>query len=99
MKYAAVIEYIPDAEKVQVNDAELSERIVYQAQNYGMSPQDYIQRVQEAGQLPAVYADARRGKALAAVLREAKVSDESGNTVDLEEVLGPLAPKATVAAE
>jgi len=89
VKTQLVLDAIADAEKVQVNDAELSERIVYQAQRFGISPDEYVQRAQQAGQLGAIFADVRRGKALASVVRLATVTDASGNAVDLEELFGP----------
>lgn len=83
-----VLDSIADAEDVSVNDAELTERIVYQAQRFGISPEDYVQRAQQSGQLGAIYADVRRGKALASVVRQAVVTDESGNTLDMDELFG-----------
>ena len=93
----------PDAvalAQVQVNDAELSERIVYQAQRFGISPDEYVQRAQQAGQLGAIFADVRRGKALASVVRQATVTDASGNAVDLDELFGaPAAPAVAESAD
>jgi trigger factor len=100
VKTQLVLDAVADAEQVQVNDAELSERIVYQAQRFGISPDEYVQRAQQAGQLGAIFADVRRGKALATVVRQATVTDASGNTVDLEELFGaPAAPAAEETAE
>jgi trigger factor len=48
-----------------------------------MPPQDFANQLVEAGNLPALMADVRRNKALAAVLQEAKITDESGRAVDL----------------
>ena len=88
VKTQLVLDSIADAEDVNVNDNELTERIVYQAQRFGISPDEYVQRAQQSGQLGAIFADVRRGKALASVVRQATVTDESGNTVDLDEVFG-----------
>jgi len=97
VKTQLVLDAIADAEKVQVNDAELSERIVYQAQRFGISPDEYVQRAQQAGQLGAIFADVRRGKALASVVRQATVTDAAGNAVDLDELFG--APAAAETAD
>jgi trigger factor len=83
-----VLDALADAEQVSVNDQELTERIVYQAQQYRMPPEEFVRRIQEAGQLGAVYADVRRSKALIAAVRAATVTDASGNPVDLSELLG-----------
>ncbi|MEV6604743.1 MULTISPECIES: trigger factor [unclassified Kutzneria] len=100
VKTQLVLDAIADAEQVQVNDAELSERIVYQAQRFGISPDEYVQRAQQAGQLGAIFADVRRGKALAAVVRQAAVTDASGNTIDLDELFGaPAAPAVEEASD
>jgi trigger factor len=53
-----------------------------------VAPEEFLQRAQQSGQLGAVYADVRRGKALATVVRDVTVTDESGAEVDLSEFLG-----------
>ncbi|WP_199442385.1 trigger factor [Umezawaea beigongshangensis] len=83
-----VLDTIADAEQVTVSDSELTERIVYQAQRFGISPDEYVQRAQQSGQLGAIFADVRRGKALATVVRQATVTDATGNAVDLDELFG-----------
>jgi trigger factor len=83
-----LLDTVADAEQTSVNDAELTERILYQAQRFGVSPDEYVQRAQESGQLSAIYADVRRGKALASIVRKATVTDGSGAEVDLEELFG-----------
>ena len=74
-----VLDALADAEQVSVNDEELTERIIYQAQQYRMPPEEFVQRIQEAGQLGAIYADVRRSKALIAAVRAATVTDASGD--------------------
>jgi trigger factor len=88
VKTQLVLDAIADAEEVQVNDMDLTQQIVSQAQRFGISPEEFLQRTQQAGQLGAVYADVRRGKALASVVRQATVTDGSGAEVDLSEFLG-----------
>jgi trigger factor len=87
VKAHLVLDAIADAEEVSVDDNELSERIVYQAQRRGMSPNDYAKQAQESGQLGAIYADVRRGKALISVVRQAKVTDASGNPIDIDALI------------
>jgi trigger factor len=84
-----VLDTIADAESVSVSDNELTERIIYQAQRFGVSPDQYVQQAQQSGQLGAIYADVRRSKALFSVVRQATVTDASGNTLDLDELFGP----------
>lgn len=83
-----VLDALADAEQVSVNDQELTERIVYQAQQYRMPPEEFVRRIQEAGQLGAIYADVRRTKALITAVRAATVTDGSGAAVDLSDLLG-----------
>lgn len=83
-----VLDTIADNEDVSVSDNELTERIIYQAQRFGVSPDQYVQQAQQSGQLGAIYADVRRSKALFSVVRQATVTDEAGNTLDLDALFG-----------
>lgn len=88
VKTQLILDSIVENEKIGVNDAELTERIIYQAQRFGISPDEYVKRAQESGQLAAIFADVRRGKALASVVRRATVTDADGAAVDLDELFG-----------
>ncbi|PSL56711.1 trigger factor [Saccharothrix carnea] len=88
VKTQLVLDAIADAEQLNVTDAELTERIIYQAQRFGISPDEYVKRAQQSGQLGAIFADVRRGKALASVVRQATVTDSAGNALDLDELFG-----------
>jgi trigger factor len=99
VKTQLVLDSIADAENVNVSDTELTERIIYQAQRFGVSPDEYVQRAQQSGQLGAIFADVRRGKALASVVRAATVTDESGNALDLDEMFGGGQDEAADTAE
>ncbi|OXM66170.1 MULTISPECIES: trigger factor [Amycolatopsis] len=96
-----LLDTVADAEQVQVGDAELTERIIYQAQRFGISPDEYVQRAQQSGQLSAIFADVRRGKALASIVRKATVTDASGAEIDLSDLFGDEeeAPAATTETE
>jgi trigger factor len=94
-----VLDTLADDQKVQVDDQELTERIVYQAQQYQMPPEEFVQRIQQAGQLGAVYADVRRSKALIAAVRAATVTDESGADVDMSDLLGDDEPETVESGE
>jgi trigger factor len=93
VKTRLVLDALADAAEVQVNDQELTERIVYQAQQYGMAPEEFVQRIQQAGQLGAIYQDVRRSKALIEAVRQATVTDSSGEPVDLSDLLGDDGPE------
>ncbi|MGH3842583.1 MAG: trigger factor [Pseudonocardiaceae bacterium] len=87
VKAHLLLDAIADTEKLSVSDSELSERIVYQAQRSGVSPNEYAQQAHKSGELSAIYADVRRGKALATVVRQATVTDASGNTLDVDALI------------
>lgn len=88
VKTQLLLDAVAESENTEVGQQELTERILFQAQRYGMSPEQFIQQVQQAGQLGAIFADVRRGKALATVVGQAKVTDTDGNTVDTAEMFG-----------
>jgi trigger factor len=79
-----LLDAIVEQEKVSVTQPELVEYLVMSAQQYGMSPDAFAKAVDEAGQVQAMVAEVARRKALAVALEQATVTDESGNTVDLE---------------
>ncbi|QNG18358.1 trigger factor [Rhodococcus triatomae] len=88
VKTQLLLDSIADAEDVTVGQDELTERILFQAQRYGMAPEQFIQQIQQAGQLGAVFADVRRGKALAEVVEKAVVTDTAGESIDTAELFG-----------
>jgi len=58
------------------------------SRQYGIAPQQLMGFLQQNNQLPAVFADVRRGMALAAAVRAAAVSDTAGNEIDVTEFFG-----------
>ena len=99
VKSRLVLDAIADAEGMSVSETELMERIVLQAQRYGISPNEYVQRAQTGNELGELYAELRRRKALDAVARQATVTDSSGNPVDVEALFGPPDRQEPAAAE
>jgi trigger factor len=97
VKTRLVLDAIADAEELSVNETELMERIVMQAQRYGISPNEYVQRTEATNEMGNLYAELRRTKALALVMSRATVTDATGNVVDVEALFGRPSPK--VAAE
>jgi trigger factor len=78
-----VLDAIADREQVQVGEAELTEYLILQARRYNIPPQDFANEVVKAGNLPALMSELRRNKALSTLLEHARVTDSSGNMVDL----------------
>ena len=90
-----LLDSIVKAESVAVNESELTEYLVRAAARYGMSPDQFIKEVSDAGQVTTMVAEVARAKALAGVLARVQVVDKSGKKVDLE----ALAPKQAPAKE
>jgi trigger factor len=83
LKTQLILDKIADTEELGVEQAELIQWLVQQAPRYGMSADQFANALAEAGQVGTAMADVRRGKALALVMQEARVTDASGNAVDL----------------
>ena len=90
VKAQFVLDAVAQKEELEVEQQELMDQIFRRAQRSGMPPEQFIQQVAQAGQLPYVAAEVVRGKALATILERAKVTDEAGNVVDLEELREPV---------
>ncbi|MGV9712307.1 trigger factor [Gordonia sp. NPDC003424] len=88
VKTQLLLDAIADAAETEVSQDELTQQILFQAQRYGMQPQDFISQLTQANQVGAVYADVRRGKALAGIVGDVTVTDNNGDAVDTSEFFG-----------
>ena len=79
-----VLDQVVAAEELQVEDAELSSHIIRRAQQSGQDPNSYIQHIMEHNHVPEMMSEVLRGKALASLVESAKVTDKSGNEIDLK---------------
>ena len=93
-----LLDALADDLEVQVGQDDLTERLVMTSRQYGIEPQQLFAYLQENNQLPAMFADVRRGLAIAAVVEAATVSDTEGNTIDTSEFFGKRG-QATEAGE
>ena len=84
---------IADELDIQVGQNDLTERLVLMSRQYGIEPQQLLQVLQQNNQLPAMFADVRRGLTIAAVVHGATVTDTEGNEVDTDRVLRPATPR------
>ncbi len=87
LKSRIVLDKIAEVEDLQVNDAELSQWLIQEAQRYNMAPDQFADQLVQAGQVQGAVSEVRRAKALAHVLENVSVVDKSGNKIDLESVL------------
>ncbi|MGZ4510367.1 MAG: trigger factor [Mycobacterium sp.] len=83
-----LLDALADELQVQVGQDDLTERLVATSRQYGIEPQQLLGYLQENNQLPAMFADVRRGLAIAEVVRAATVTDTAGNTIDTGEFFG-----------
>jgi len=89
VKTQLVMDAIADHLDIQVGQNDLTERLVLMSRQYGIEPQQLLQYLQENNQLPVMFADVRRGLAVAAVVHGATVTDTNGNVIDTTEFFGP----------
>ena len=87
LKSRIVLDKIAEVEDLQVNDAELSQWLMQEAQRYNMAPDQFADQLVQSGQVQGAVSEVRRAKALAHVLESVNVFDKSGNKIDLESVL------------
>ncbi|MDQ6658084.1 MAG: trigger factor, partial [Actinomycetota bacterium] len=88
VKTQLLLDAMAEAEGVGVSQEEFTQRVIYNAQRFGLAPDEYFSRLQQADQLGSVFADVRRGKALASAVGKATITDTAGNTLDIDELFG-----------
>ena len=89
VKTQLLMDAIADELDIQVGQNDLTERLVLMSRQYGIEPQQLLQVLQQNNQLPAMFADVRRGLTIAAVVHGATVTDSDGNEIDTTEFFGP----------
>jgi trigger factor len=98
MKAQFVLDAVARKEQLSVGEGELSQHLLQRAAGTGLSPDQFAQQVVQSGSVPALVSEVVRGKALALVLDNAKVRDESGREID-PTALRPQGVGETVPAE
>jgi trigger factor len=88
VKRQLLLDTLADELEVQVGQDDLTERLVATSRQYGIEPQQLLAYLQENNQLPAMFADVRRGLAIGAVVQRATVTDSAGNTIDTSDFFG-----------
>jgi trigger factor len=78
-----VLDTLADRDSVDVSQAEITEYLIRQSSQYGMTPDQFAQAVAQAGQVGAIVGDVRRSKALSLVLEAATIRDTAGEVVEL----------------
>ena len=99
VKTQLLMDAVADKLDIQVGQEDLTERLVLMSRQYGIEPQQLLQVLQQNNQLPAMFADVRRGLTIAAVVHSATVTDTDGNAIDTAEFFGPAGGPGADAAE
>ena len=99
VKTQLLMDAIADKLDIQVGQNDLTERLVLMSRQYGLEPQQLLQYLQENNQLPAMFADVRRGLTVAAVVHGATVTDTDGNVIDTTEFFGPSGEQAAASRQ
>jgi trigger factor len=88
VKTQLLMDTIADEFDVKVTEQDLTERLMLMSQQYGIEPQQLVSYLQQENQMATMFADVRRGLAVATVVRGATVTDTDGNTIDTAEFFG-----------
>jgi trigger factor len=88
VKTQLLLDALGDDLDIQVSQQDLTERLVVTARQYGIEPQQLLGYLQQQNQLPAMFADVRRGLTIAAAVASATVTDTDGTVVDTAEFFG-----------
>ena len=78
-----ILDKLTETYDVKVSQDELTQYLIKSAAQYGMSPQDFVNAIQQGNQLPAMVGEVARSKALVHALRDVKIVDTTGAAVDL----------------
>lgn len=78
-----LLDAIAEQSAVQVSQDELTQYMIQSAAQYGMAPQEFVEALQQNGQLPTLVGEVARNKALAVALGRVTVVDTNGAPVDL----------------
>jgi trigger factor len=79
-----VLDQVAKKEEIGVNEGELQAHLLQRAQQSGQNPQEFISHMVEHNHIPEMVSEVVRGKALAGVVESARVTDASGNLVELK---------------
>ena len=85
-----LLDQLSDDLDIEVEQNELLDYLLNASRQYNMDPNEFIQQVEQGGQIPAIVAEVARSKATAFALRRATIKDTAGNAVDLSAVIGSL---------
>ncbi len=83
-----VLDEVAKRDEIGVEQNELTEHMLRRAQQSGQNPNEYVKHMVEHNHIPEMVSEVVRGKALAAIVERATVTDASGNRVELKNLRG-----------
>ena len=93
VKVSLVLDQLARDEELGVDQADLSAYVTRQAEQMGVPPDRLAQQLADSNQLGLAAAEVLRGKAINLIAERVKVTDKSGNPVDIAAALNtPLTP-------
>ncbi|MCF8548576.1 MAG: trigger factor [Pontimonas sp.] len=78
-----LLDALVEALEVQVSQDELTQYLIQSAGQYGMEPSEFIQSLDQNGQIPSMVGEVARSKSLSVALTKVSVKDTKGKKVDL----------------
>ena len=78
-----LLDAVAESADVDVSQDELTQYLIQSAAQYGMSPNEFVEVIQQNNQLPVLVGEVARNKALAVALGRVTVVDTDGAPVDL----------------
>jgi trigger factor len=87
VKVSLILDQVAREEELNVDQAELSAYVTRQAEQMGVPPQRLAQQWAEDGRLSVAAAEVLRGKAVNLIAERVKVTDASGQPVDIKAAL------------
>lgn len=85
-----LLDQLADDLEIEVQQNELLDYLLNASRQYNMDPNEFIQQVEQGGQIPAIVSEVARSKATAHALRRATIKDTAGTAVDLSAVIGSI---------
>jgi len=99
VKISLVLDQLARNEELGVDPAELTAYVTRQAEQMGVSPDQLAQQLADNNQINVAAAEVLRGKAMNLIAERVKVTDKSGNPVDIATALNAPLTAAGDAAD
>ncbi len=85
VKAQLLLDAIVKQESFDIDQNELTEHLIRRSLDLGMNPQEFAEAVMENQQMPVLVSEILRAKALTWMVHQAKVTDQKGEVLDLEQ--------------